>query len=95
VAVDREHRVGLYEFVDGVQLGSRDVTWADALQLADLLAAMWALRGRPAAERLAAASEAFFTVRAYLEAMERRLQRLRAGLADVVDGAPARAFVEE
>ena len=93
VALDREHRIGVYEFVAGTRVRPGEVAWPDALQLAELLARMWAVRGDPAAAQLPAASEAYFTVRAYVEAMERRLERMRAVLAD---GDPrARSFVED
>lgn len=95
VAVDREHQTGIYEYVDGTNVAPGEVAWPDALQLADLLAAMWALRSDAEAARLPAASEAHFTVRAYLEAMERRLERVRATLADVADGGNVLALVED
>src|SRR5207253_558677 len=81
VAVDREHGVGLYEFVEGTQIAPDEVGWPEAAQLADLLTGMWTLRADPEANRLPVASEAYFTPRAYLEAMERRLRRVRSALA--------------
>lgn len=95
VAVSREDRLGVYGFVEGVPLAAGGVTAADAAQLAQLLGRMWELRTDPEARRLPAASEAFFTLAAYLAGIEGRLERLRAALDTAADAAVARAFVEE
>lgn len=95
VAVSRDDRVGVYGFVEGVPLAADEVSAADAAQLADLLGRMWELRTDPEARQLPAASEAFFTLAAYLEGIERRLERLRAALDTATGAAAARAFVEE
>ncbi|MFM8471064.1 MAG: phosphotransferase [Limisphaerales bacterium] len=92
--MSREHNLGLYEFVAGARVSAGRVTWPDVQQLADLLAAMWRLRTQPGAEKLPPASEAAFTINGYWANVERRLNRVRAALADRPEVAAVRKFVE-
>lgn len=92
--MSREHNLGLYEFVAGERIVPGQVTAADVEQLVDLLAAMWRLRTEPGAEQLPPASEAAFTLNGYWANVERRLNRVRAALADRPEVAAVGEFVE-
>ena len=92
--MDREHNLGLYEFIAGERVAPGQVTGSDVEQLIELLAAMWRLRTLPDALRLPPASEAAFTLNGYWANVERRLNRVRAALAGRPEVAPVRDFVE-
>lgn len=92
--MDRERNLGLYEFVTGERVAPGQVTPADVGQLVDLLATMWRLRTESGAEMLPPASEAAFTLDAYWANVERRLNRVRPALANRVEVAAVRDFVE-
>ena len=92
--MSREKNLGLYEFVVGERVAAGQVTAADVQQLAELLAAMWRLRTQPGAEQLPPASEAAFTLNGYWANVERRLNRVRAALANRPEVAAVGEFVE-
>ncbi|MBV8257348.1 MAG: hypothetical protein JO073_05965 [Actinobacteria bacterium] len=79
LAAAPEAGVGIYELVDARRLQPGEVTLDDGLQLADLLGRMSDLRGEPGAAELPVASDAAFTLEAYLDGLDARLNRLRAG----------------
>ena len=95
LAVDRAHGVGIYEFVVGAPLAPGTVSAEDGIQLAGLLARMWALRGDPQAQRLPDASEASFSLVAYFDLIAARIRRLRAAPASTGTGIDIHAFVED
>jgi hypothetical protein len=78
LACDRANRLGLYEFVEGRQLGPAEVTQGMVQQALDFYKAINRHRWRPSAEVLPLASEACFTVAEHLQCVERRLQKLHA-----------------
>lgn len=93
--MNREHHLGLYEFLPGARLlAPAEVSAEDVRQLAELLAAMWRLRSQPGAEKLPPASEAAFTLNGYWANVERRLSRARNALANLPDAAAVGEFVE-
>ena len=76
LAMDASAGAGLYADLSGEPLGG-SACLADGLELAALLARMRELGGEPAAATLPHASEAAFTIDAYLTLVRRRLERLR------------------
>ena len=94
LSLEREHGVGIYEFVAGQPLAPGAVSADDGMQLAELLVQMWALRGDPEAQRLQNASEASYSLRAYLEMIEARVARLRAAPVSRGAGVDIHAFVD-
>lgn len=82
IGVAPSQRVAIYEFVEGRPVRAGDLGAAEVKQLVALIAAMWRLRHEADARTLPAASEAYFSVRAYLVAMEARFDRLRSSLTD-------------
>jgi Phosphotransferase enzyme family len=81
IGIDRELRFGVYEFIDGAAIGSAEVDESDVRQLADFLIALKNLRNHEGAQSLGNASEGCFSVRAIIENLGLRLERLKS-LAD-------------
>lgn len=77
---DAAQQIGLYEFVDGRRLAPGEVTGPDVRQLVNLLAAMWRVRGEPDAAGMAAASDACFSIRGFIENVGGRFDRIRSAL---------------
>lgn len=90
IAVDGGRHAALYEFVDGAPVEPDDVGPDEVEQLVSLLGSMSRLRRDPAAAAFPPASEAYFSIEAYVRAMAARLARLEATLADANE---ARRFV--
>lgn len=90
----RGHRVGLYEFIEGVRPSAAQISSDDVLQLAGLLKDMWRLRDLPDARSLPNASEAAFTLEDYWNKVQARLGRLRKALAGDESVKPVRDLVE-
>jgi hypothetical protein len=65
------------------------------LQLAALLEEMWRLRDRPGAAQIPVASEASFTLRAYWQTVEGRLERMGRALADDPAVGAAHEFLRQ
>jgi hypothetical protein len=74
IACSADHRLALYEFVEGDAVAEVDRSAVDSL--ADLLARMWELRRDPAARSLPAASDAAFSPGDYIAGVEARAERL-------------------
>jgi len=92
VTMSREASVGIYGFVAGAGVVP-PVTWQEAVELLEFLAAMREASADPAADELPVASDASATVRGRLDELGRRLARLEAGNTPRWDGA-VHAFVE-
>jgi hypothetical protein len=82
IAMNRDQRVGIYQFIQGAELVAGRIGWDDVRQLADLLGEMWALRTRPGAHKLPPASEAHFSLGAYCDHVATRLDRVESALRD-------------
>jgi hypothetical protein len=95
LARDPEHRLGLYEFVEGRKLLPQEVDAGMIGQALTFLTEVNHHRHRPAAQALPAASEAYFTLAGHLHCIERRLQVLGGiGAASEIDREAA-AFVRD
>ena len=77
IAVNRELRFAIYEFVDGEPIRSAEVGESDVEQLAHFLLALKDLGNLREALFLGNASEACFTVQAILDNLDLRLGRLK------------------
>ncbi len=92
LAVDRQARLGLYEFVEGRRLTADEVD-AGAIDAAlAFIAAVNAPAVRKDGGALPVASEACFSLSAHLQTVQRRLQRL-AGLNGAPPGTDVGGFV--
>ena len=89
IAMNRDGHLGIYEFVRGEKLVAGRVGWEEVRQLADFLALVWAIRLKPGAEKLPAASEAHFSLGKYCEHVEARLARVEAALKEDAKGRTA------
>ena len=78
IAVNRELRFAVYEFVDGEPIGSAEVSESDVEQLARFLIALKHLGNREDALFLGNASEACFSVQAIIDNLGFRLERLKS-----------------
>lgn len=93
IAADPEGRLLVSQFVDGVR-ADEGVTDADVDAAIDFLAALKGLAGAAGSQALPEASEACFSVRAALDAVDARRRRLaREGDFEALDGALG-AFLE-
>jgi hypothetical protein len=76
LARDPEHRLGLYEFIEGRKLLPHEVDAGMIGQAVTFLTEVNRHRHLPAAQALPTASEAYFTLAGHLECIERRLHVL-------------------
>ena len=77
VACDHAHFLGLYEFIDGKQIRSGEVTWGHIRQALDFFVKLNRHKKKPNANALPIASEACFSVAEHLSCVDRRLKILR------------------
>ena len=97
LAVHREHRLGLWEYIHGRRLETREVTVAGVQAAGDFLRDVNQHREEDAAWELPEASEGCFVLRDHLQLVEGRVQRLEAELAKGAGHLPAEAltFMQE
>jgi Phosphotransferase enzyme family len=95
LAQDPEHRLGLYEFIEGRKLHPHEIDAGMIGQAMMFLMEVNRHRHLPAAQALRTASEAYFTLAGHLECIERRLHGL-AGIkcASEIDREAA-SFVQD
>lgn len=94
IAADPEGRLLVSQFVDGERADAAEVTAAEVDAAVDFLAGLHGLAGAAGSEGLPAASEACFSLRDALAAVDARRRRLAAeGDREVLDGALA-GFLE-
>jgi thiamine kinase-like enzyme len=94
IAMNRDHHVGIYEFIEGEKPVAGQIVWENVRQLADLLGKMWDARNKPGAETLPEASEAYFSLRRYRDHVETRMERVEAALKNDPTAASALEFVQ-
>jgi Phosphotransferase enzyme family len=95
LARDAEHRLGLYEFIEGRKLLPSEVDQGTIGQVFAFLNDLNAHRHQPAAQALPAASEAYFTLAGHLDCIDRRLQVL-GGISSLSEiDREAAAFVRD
>lgn len=75
---DHDNRIGIYGYVKGRKLQPHDVTWKEVKQLADLLATMWNLKGRPHAASLPWGSDACFSLEQFIACTQERMESVYA-----------------
>ena len=92
VARDSAAGIGVYEYIEGRNLGSQDVSAARVLEAAAFFLAL--NRTPEAAKTLAPASEACFSIAEHLAMVERRVGRLAAIPESSDEDLAARAFVK-
>lgn len=78
LAWDREHRLGLFRFVDGAKLAPSDLRDSHIQQALDFVIALNHDRDHPAARSLPLASESCFSRSQHLDRIDRRVTRLRS-----------------
>jgi hypothetical protein len=94
LACDREHAVGLYEYIPGIKLAAGEVEAAHVREAGLFLAALNQNRLSAAASALPMASEACFSIESHLECVDRRTARLQQIDADSPGGRRAAALVK-
>jgi hypothetical protein len=95
MARDPEHRLGLYEFIEGRKLLPHEVGAETIGQALTFLTEVNRHRHLPAARALPVASEAYFTLAGHLDCIERRLQVL-SGISSVSEiDREAAIFVQD
>jgi hypothetical protein len=84
-ACDVQHRLGLYEFIEGRQPQPHEITEKMVTEAASFYLELNQHRKRPRALELPSASEACFSTSDHLRCVERRLQRLHEvnGTSDI------------
>jgi len=93
LACDREHAIGLYEYIPGVKLGAGAVAAAHVREAGVFLAALNRNRRSAAASALPLASEACFSIDSHLACVDRRIDRLQQIDKDTLAGRRAAALV--
>jgi hypothetical protein len=80
LAADEERHVAVYEFIEGQQVPSSEISPADIDQVLDFLRALKRIAASGVAAHFSAASEACFSIDAIFENLDRRFEGLeRAG----------------
>jgi hypothetical protein len=95
LACDREHQLGLYEFVEGRLLARDEVGAGEVQQAADFFHQLNRFKSAPAAQSLARGSEACFTLDQHLACVQRRIGPLLHIDAPTALGEMASSFVTE
>jgi hypothetical protein len=95
LCADAARHVGIYGFVEGEAPTPESLGAQDVCALADLLGAMWELKGRPGADTLPTASEATFSARSLLDLLRLRRERLREQMQGDTEGAQALGFLRD
>lgn len=78
LACDHQHRLGLYEFVQGRRLMPGEITKGIVAQAIAFFRELNRFRNLPGAQNLPLASEACFTISDHIRCVEGRFQRLRS-----------------
>jgi len=94
IARDPQRGIGIYEFVAGRQLAGADVSAARVREAADFFLLLNGPAHRAAANSLAAASEACFSIAEHLAMIDGRVARLAAIPESTEEDLAARAFAE-
>lgn len=92
LAEDSEHRLGLYDFVEGVKIPPEEVTPVRVEQALEFFLAINRHRGLETARRIPEASEARFTPAGHLELVRSRVERLQKIGGEGECDREARAF---
>jgi hypothetical protein len=87
IAVDRDRRCAIYEYIEGEAPMSGVVTSEDVQTSVDFLGTLKALRDAPGSDGMSAASEACFSLAEIVASVEGRLERLRGASASRASGA--------
>jgi thiamine kinase-like enzyme len=87
LAADEERHLAVYEFIEGEQVASSDISPADIDRVLDFLRALKQIADRGVAAHFPAASEACFSIDAIFANLDRRFQALE----NATTGAPALA----
>lgn len=95
ITMNRRVGCAVYEYIQGEQIQSDQVTSHDIDTTVAFLAALKALRSQPGSRTLPEASEACFSVQAILDSIERRVSRLRDVELDANPQAALRAFLDD
>lgn len=94
IKADPEGGFAIYEYVDGDVVPSSTVTLVEIDGAVGFLAALRALRDQDGSRAFGSASEACFSVRAYVQSIERRLGRLPNGPGSTAAHTALRRFLD-
>lgn len=94
LAFDPTHGLGLYEFIEGRQLSTDEVTERDVQDALDFCLGLNRGRDLPEAQALPPASDSCFSLGDYIAGIERRVERLQQIPPSSAIGCDARRFVE-
>lgn len=76
VAIDRTNRMAAYSFIDGKKLKGKAIKLKDAMDSAKIIGQMAGLSGKKRALSQPTASEACFSIKAYIDIVEQRMASL-------------------
>lgn len=77
ICCNREHQIGIYSFINGEKLKPEEITLNDIHMASDFLRRLHLLVSIENADKQPVASEACFSIRAYVDCVEGRLSNLR------------------
>jgi thiamine kinase-like enzyme len=77
ICSDRKQRIGVYRFIDGKKLKPEEISINDVYLAGDFLGRLHSLTKIEGAESQPIASEACFSLKAYIKCIEGRLRRLK------------------
>lgn len=77
ICLDRDSKIGVYRFIDGRRLSVPEITERDINAAADFLGQIHGLAEREGAAEQPVASEACFSLQAYIDCVDGRLARLK------------------
>lgn len=95
IGCDREHNLGLFEFIAGRRVLAQDINDDTVNQILDFLLTLNRNRRLVDAQSLGRASEACFTFNAHFEAFTRRLKELKAMPGNAALDKEAYLFVKD
>lgn len=94
IVADRGRGCGVYEYIEGKEIPSQQITGSDIDDAAQFLMVLKELKNRQGSGYLPIASEACFSVRAIVENIQSRLNRLFPLRSNEVQYAALRIFLE-
>ncbi len=77
VCMDQEKNIGIYEFINGKKLKAEEIGLGEVKLAADFLKKLHLLGDKKDADKQPVASEACYTIKAYIDHLEGRLTRLQ------------------
>ena len=78
VCMNKEHNTGIYSFITGCKIHGKDILQEHVLQAVEFLKKLHDLKNAEGSSDLPDASEACFTIQAYMDSIDKRLSELKS-----------------